>query len=70
MTATTNTGDQLLTLRQVADRLQLTEATLYRWRSTGFGPAGYRLAGGHVRYKASAIEAWLATQADDVRQVV
>lgn len=37
--------------------------TLYGWRHRGEGPPGYRV-GRHVRYRRSAVDAWLETCAD------
>jgi predicted DNA-binding transcriptional regulator AlpA len=42
--------DRLLTLREVADILQLPPATLYAWRAAGTGPPSFR-CGRWVRYK-------------------
>lgn len=42
---------------QVAERYQVSEATLKEWRYKGTGPAYVRL-GRHVRYPAKDIEEW------------
>jgi predicted DNA-binding transcriptional regulator AlpA len=44
---------------QVADRYQVSEATLKEWRYKGTGPEYVRL-GRHVRYPARALEEWEA----------
>lgn len=51
-------ADQLLSKREVADFLGLSpETVLRRWRA-GEIP-GYRLASNVLRFRESAIEAWL-----------
>jgi len=50
--------EQLLTIEQLADVLQIPKQTLYRWRSEGSGPRGMRV-GRHVRYRRTDVEAWL-----------
>lgn len=42
---------------QVAERYQVSEATLKEWRYKGTGPEYVRL-GRHVRYPAKALEEW------------
>lgn len=53
--------DPLLTVDQVCLRLQVSKATLGRWRSAGVGPASF-LVGDRVRYRRSAVEAYIADQ--------
>ena len=45
-----------LNQRQLADRWDLSEATLERWRSEGIGPVFLKLQG-QVRYRIEDIEA-------------
>ncbi len=53
----------LLTQKQLADRLQVSERTLERWRSENQGPPFVQLVkGGKVRYRAGDVDAWLETQ--------
>lgn len=52
------TSDRLLTPRQVAELLGVPEGTLRQWRHHGRGPVSFRVEG-HVRYRVSAVEAWL-----------
>ena len=61
---TTTTDDHLLTLTETAEVLQISPQTLYRWRSHGEGPVGYRLLGGGVRYRRTDVDAWVQTQRD------
>lgn len=56
-------SDALLSRRQVAELLGLAEHTLACWASAGRGPAFCKFGSGRsaaVRYRRSAIEAWLA----------
>jgi excisionase family DNA binding protein len=55
--------ERLMTMAEVSDLLGTPVSTLYGWRHRGEGPAGYRI-GRHVRYRRSAVEAWIETQAD------
>lgn len=47
---------------EVAEHLQLPEATLKKWRYLGKGPR-YCTVGKYVRYRWSDVEAWLDEQA-------
>lgn len=53
----------LATPAEVADYLggDFSEKTLANWRSQGKGPE-YMKVGRHVRYRWTAVEAWLAEQ--------
>ena len=53
--------DRLLTLNEVAELTGLAPQTLWRLRQRGEGPASFRLRN-RVRYRESALEAWLAEQ--------
>jgi predicted DNA-binding transcriptional regulator AlpA len=55
----------ILTERQVARWLGLGEATVYRLRHEGTGPAFIRLSARRVGYRRSAIEAWLKARERD-----
>ena len=52
---------QLLTPDELSDWLQVPKQTLYKWRTCGDGPRGYRV-GKHVRYDRLDVEHWLAAQ--------
>ncbi len=56
--------DRLLTGDQLADYLSVTPETLAGWRRSGEGPPCL-LVGGGIRYRESAVEAWLATRERD-----
>jgi excisionase family DNA binding protein len=63
MIMTLQARDKLMSLTDVSEMLDIPVQTLYRWRSKGDGPAGYRV-GRHVRYRREAVEAWLEQRAD------
>jgi excisionase family DNA binding protein len=54
---------QLLTPDQLSEWLQVPKQTVYRWRTRGDGPRGYRV-GKHVRYELADVEQWLIAQRD------
>lgn len=53
--------ENLLTIKEVAELLQVPTATLYNWRYRGEGPVGFRV-GRYVRYRRQDVEAWLNAQ--------
>jgi len=55
--------EKLMSLTDVSVMLGIPIHTLYRWRHTGDGPAGYRV-GRHIRYRREAVDAWLEQRAD------
>ena len=59
--------ERLMTLTDLSELLGVPVATLYAWRYRGEGPAGYRI-GRHVRYRRAVVEAWIETQADELRE--
>lgn len=52
---------ELLTPKQVEDEYGFKVSTLANWRWTGTGPEFIKTSGvsGRIKYKRSAIEAWL-----------
>jgi len=52
----------LLTQREAALVLRLSERTLERWRVQGTGPRFVRLPGGSIRYRQQDIEADVAAR--------
>jgi excisionase family DNA binding protein len=58
--------ERLMTIADLSTMLGVPVDTLYGWRHRGEGPTGYRI-GRHVRYRCSAVEAWLEQQADGRR---
>ena len=62
MNESTTAADQLLTPEEVSDLLGgVPPATLKRWRTQRAGPVVLHI-GRHVRYRRSAVEAWLQTK--------
>lgn len=57
-------SDELLTIQQLAELLQVPVATIYRWRHRGEGPRGIRVSGRHVRYRRADVEKFLEERAD------
>jgi predicted DNA-binding transcriptional regulator AlpA len=51
----------LLTMQEVSAITTLAKPTLYAMRSRGEGPPSFLVAN-RVRYRPSAVEAWLAAQ--------
>jgi excisionase family DNA binding protein len=50
---------ELWTIDQVAHYLGVPKQTIYCWRTTGYGPHGFRV-GKHLRWRASTVLAWTA----------
>ena len=51
--------DELWTIDEVATYLGVPKQTIYGWRSTGYGPHGFRV-GKHLRWRATTVLAWTA----------
>lgn len=47
----------LWTIAEVANYLGVPKQTVYCWRSTGYGPQGFRV-GKHLRWRAETVIAW------------
>lgn len=57
--------DQLLSPKEVQAEYGFSPQTLANWRWTGIGPAYIKTSpgrSGRIRYKRSAVEAWLNAQ--------
>lgn len=52
---------RLISPDEVSERLQVPVATLYRWRSTNYGPPAIKV-GKHLRYRQSDIDAFIEAQ--------
>jgi predicted DNA-binding transcriptional regulator AlpA len=52
-------ADELLTVPEVLEELQVARATWYRWRQTGRGPRAIRLPNGELRVRRTALTEWL-----------
>lgn len=48
---------ELWTIDEVAAYLGVPKQTVYCWRTSGYGPAGFRV-GKHLRWRASTVIAW------------
>ena len=55
-----------LTVAQLAQRLQVSESTIYGWVDRDFIP--YLRAGDLLRFDPSAIDAWMAAEANRKRE--
>lgn len=53
--------ETLLTTPEVAECLGIAQITARKWRLEGFGPRFVKVGSG-VRYRASDVEAWLASR--------
>jgi excisionase family DNA binding protein len=56
-------SNQLLTVDQLAELLQVPQQTLYGWRTRGEGPPGLKI-GRHVRYRRDDVARWLDSLED------
>lgn len=52
-------ASDLWTIDQVAGYLGVPKQTIYCWRTTGYGPQGFRV-GKHLRWRAATVFAWTA----------
>lgn len=57
-----NSKIDLLSPREVQDRLSIPQSTLYRWISQGYFPKPIKIGPRRTAFKLSSIEAWLAKQ--------
>lgn len=64
MTAKSAQADELLTVKDLAALLHMTEQAIYDWRHRGKGPRGIRPAGGKLLFRRSDVDAWLDQHAD------
>lgn len=56
----------MLTVDELARKLKVPIATLYKWNSQGTGPRPLHL-GRHVRYEEIEVDRWLAERAAEAR---
>ena len=54
-------SDRLLTMPEVAQRLNRPIGTLRDWRKKNRGPRSYRIEG-RIMYRESEVEAWVTAQ--------
>lgn len=57
--------DRLWGIKEVAAYLDVPVATLYQWRSHGYGPPGRRM-GKHIRYLPEQVRDWVKSLSTDV----
>jgi excisionase family DNA binding protein len=50
-------ASELWSINEVATYLGVPKQTVYCWRTSGYGPAGFRV-GKHLRWRASTVIAW------------
>lgn len=50
-------AQELWDIDDVASYLGVTKQTIYSWRTTGYGPAGFRV-GKHLRWRAATVIQW------------
>jgi excisionase family DNA binding protein len=56
--AVPGSDDRMMTVEDLAEYLRLPVATIYKQRSEGTGPPGFRI-GKYVRWRRSEVDAWL-----------
>ena len=61
------TGDDMLTVAELAAWLRVPQNTIYAWRARRRGPRGTRVGRG-VRFRRSDVETWLESNSDQVRR--
>ena len=59
--------EKLMTSKQVADYLGVSEGTMYEYRALGIGPKYMRIGGRLVRYRLCDVDAWLEAQKADTK---
>lgn len=60
-------SSNLLTPKEAAGYLKVSEKTLEGWRSDGIGPKFYRMGTRRVRYFMADITAWLCAQSGHLK---
>ncbi|WP_082606280.1 helix-turn-helix transcriptional regulator [Nocardioides sp. Root190] len=50
-------AQELWDIDDVAAYLGVTKQTIYSWRTSGYGPAGFRV-GKHLRWRAATVITW------------
>lgn len=60
----THVDDPLLTPQEAADFLGVAPSTLMEWRHKRKGPTSIRVGHRTIRYRQSAIDAWLNERGD------
>lgn len=60
-----NRTEKLWGVKELSEYLGVPVATLYQWRSKGYGPPGRRL-GKHVRYVPEQVSEWVRSMSTEV----
>lgn len=55
-----SSDDELLTLQQFLDEIQVSVSTYYDWRKKGTAPPSIKLPNGSIRVRRSVANAWIA----------
>ncbi len=55
---------QLLTVRDVADLLNVSSSAIYHWRLTGDGPPAITIGKNRLRFDPQQLRAWVASRAE------
>ncbi len=58
--------EQLLTVKDLAEYLDVPVATVYGWRYRRLGPPGFRV-GKHLRFRWSDVEGWIEDRIGQTR---
>lgn len=61
-----NSSHELMTTSEVAQLFRVTRKTVSDWAKTGKLPVAARTLGGHRRYRASEVRAFLNLPGDEV----
>ncbi len=62
------THGNLLTTRQAAERIAMTEQALKHLRYAGIGPVYIKYPSGTIRYRAADVDMWINTSIVQPRQ--
>ncbi|MGH3647623.1 MAG: helix-turn-helix transcriptional regulator [Micromonosporaceae bacterium] len=57
--------DELLSVPDVLEELDIAKATFYRWRQLGKAPQSIKLPNGQVRIRRSVLNEWLDSLTED-----
>ena len=52
-----------LSIKDLAEWLQVSSHTIYKWRCINTGPVGHRI-GRHIRFRREDVEAWVGQRRD------
>ena len=56
--------DQLLTVQDVAEILNVSSSAIYHWRLTGAGPPAIILGNNRVRFDPQQLRAWIVSRSE------